>query len=156
MVVCGVVWVSVGELPTGCGGMSGFPRIGHVKVTIDDKGRVTLPRKLRDYYARKSGGEVVLYPNRQGLMGCTDEELDAIEAPWASNQIPVGDDVLAEKAFNKINEVFSRAVTCQIDKSGRIRIPPELRVDLKLKGQVVIMGWLRGFRIANVQSGETE
>lgn len=104
---------------------------GQFNHTIDAKGRLIIPSKLRE----KLGNEFVL---TKGLDGClyaypTDE--------WQKFEEKLNTLPIANKAARTFKRFFiSGAVDCEIDSQGRILIPAILREAAGLEKDVVVIG----------------
>ena len=104
---------------------------GEFKHSIDDKGRVILPAKLREHL----GERVVI---SRGLDPClyiyTTEGWDAFAAKL--DALP-----LLDTRSRKIHQYFmSGAVDCDLDKQGRIVVPPNLRKILGNEKELTLVG----------------
>ena len=104
---------------------------GEFKHSIDDKGRVILPAKLRE----NLGERVVI---SRGLDPClyiyTTEGWDAFAAKL--DALP-----LLDTRSRKIHQYFmSGAVDCDLDKQGRIVVPPNLRKILGNEKELTLVG----------------
>ncbi len=117
--------------------------IGEYSLTIDDKGRLSIPVKFRD---QLKGKAVVT----RGL----DNSLFLYSVPeWQK---------LAEKLSNlpisKANtRAFSRlmlagAMDCELDKTGRIILPDYLRNFAKIQKKVVVAGLYNRLEIWNEEA----
>lgn len=105
--------------------------MGEFKHSIDDKGRVILPAKLRD----KLGERVVI---SRGLDPClyvyTMEE-------WEKFVQKLDTLPLLDQRSRKIHQYFmSGAVECDLDKQGRIVVPPNLRSILGEEKELTLVG----------------
>jgi MraZ protein len=105
--------------------------LGEYEHSLDDKGRLTIPAKLRQEF---SDGLVVT----RGLDGClfiyTFQGFDAYVATL--NQLPP--DKRSSRSFTRF--VFSGANKLVPDKQGRILLPASLRDFAGLDSEVVIIG----------------
>lgn len=113
---------------------------GEYNHSIDDKGRVILPAKLRE----NLGERVVI---SRGLDPClyvyTVEEWDSFEAKLDNLSL------INEKS-RKIHQFFmSGAVDCDLDKQGRIVVPPNLRAVLGEGKELTLVGEGRRIEIWN-------
>ncbi len=104
---------------------------------FDDKGRLTLPARLRNCF---SAEQVRVLPGFDGnyLVVMSDEKFqETIVGPIFSTPQAMFDKVKRELA----RKLIAPAVPTQIDGSGRINIPLELRKDCKLlnKGDVLLV-----------------
>lgn len=112
---------------------------GNFSRTIDEKQRLAIPKRLRD--ALQSPGTDVpvaaLYaaPGTDGSLALYTEESFARLAEQLSASPPTGQDVLA---FSRL--FFSQAQRLEIDRQGRIRIPPELVTFAKIEKEVMLVG----------------
>ena len=109
---------------------------GHFEHAIDDKGRTSLPARFRDVLAATGDARLVVTP----ALGdhCLDvypvkawEELEAKLA--ALNAFDA--EVIEFRRF-----YVSAAVECELDKQGRILVPPSLREHAELAKDVVWAG----------------
>lgn len=109
---------------------------GHFEHSIDDKGRTSLPARFRDVLGTASDFRLVLTP----ALGdpCLDvypmrawEELEAKLA-----QLNAFDPQVIE--FRRF--YVSAAVECELDKQGRILVPPSLREHASLTRTVMWLG----------------
>ena len=110
--------------------------IGEYEHTIDAKGRISMPAKIR-----KDMGETFIVT--KGLDGClfafSQEEWLNFETKLKS--LPLSD----KNARNFVRFFLAGATECEIDKQGRFLIPANLRVAAKLEKETIIIGvgtWL--------------
>lgn len=105
--------------------------IGEYNHTLDSKGRLIMPSKFRE----SLGYEFVM---TKGLDNCLfvypKEEWKILEEKLKSLPLTNKD----ARAF--IRFFFSGATECNLDKQGRVLIPPNLRTHSKLKKDAVIIG----------------
>lgn len=105
--------------------------IGEYNHTIDEKGRIIIPAKIRD----SLGENFVL---TKGLDGCLfaygKEEWENLEEKLKS--LPLG----SKEARSFQRYFFSGATLVSYDKQGRIVIPSKLREHATLDKEVVIVG----------------
>lgn len=138
-----------------------FPR------TIDEKQRLSIPKRLRDAFAKDSAGRgpgssptsttatasgedahdgveqpgteetpaLYVAPGTDGSLALYTEESFARLAERLSNSPPTGQDV---RAFSRL--FYSQAQRLELDRAGRIRIPPELVKLAGLEKDVVLVG----------------
>jgi MraZ protein len=105
---------------------------GEYEHTIDDKNRLTLPSRFRDAFA----GGVVL---TRGLDQC----LDAFpRADWnalvEARLAPL--DPFSKQARDLKRFFFSAAADAELDKQGRVLVPPSLARHARLGREVVVAG----------------
>ncbi len=104
---------------------------GEYAHTIDDKGRFTMPTKLRDAF--RDGFYIT-----RGLDGCLNmydsEQWKVFETKLAS--LPT----TSKSARDFVRFFVSGAVDSAYDKQGRVLLPPNLREYAKLDKDIVIAG----------------
>ena len=105
--------------------------IGEYEHTIDVKGRLSMPSKLR-----RDMGEAFIVT--KGLDGClfafSQEEWKNFETKLKS--LPLSD----KNARNFVRFFLAGATECEIDKQGRFLIPSNLRQAANLEKDAVIIG----------------
>jgi len=104
--------------------------IGEYRHSLDDKNRLTIPSKLRDELKH----DFIL---TRGLDGCLfiypKDEWENIISKY--RELPNTKD-----ARNFMRFFLSGAVTCDLDKQGRINIPQPLKEHASLNKDCVIIG----------------
>lgn len=105
--------------------------IGEYEHTIDAKGRLSMPAKLR-----RDMGEAFIVT--KGLDGClfafSNEEWMNFESKLKS--LPLSD----KNARNFVRFFLAGATECELDKQGRFLIPNNLRKSANLDKEAVIIG----------------
>ena len=105
--------------------------IGEYEHTIDAKGRLSMPAKLR-----RDMGEAFIVT--KGLDGClfafSQDEWKNFETKLKA--LPLSD----KNARNFVRFFLAGATECEIDKQGRFLIPGNLREAAKLEKEAVIIG----------------
>lgn len=105
--------------------------IGEYEHTIDTKGRLSMPSKLR-----RDMGEAFIVT--KGLDGClfafSQDEWKNFETKLKA--LPLSD----KNARNFVRFFLAGATECEIDKQGRFLIPGNLREAAKLEKEAVIIG----------------
>ena len=105
--------------------------MGEYNHSIDAKGRMIVPSKFRE----QLDNEFVITKGFDGcLYGYTMEECANIEEKFKT--IPL----TSKDARKFLRFFFSGAATCEVDKQGRILIPPTLREYAGLDKEVVTAG----------------
>ncbi len=105
--------------------------MGEYNHSIDAKGRVIIPSKFRE----QLNNEFVITKGFDGcLYGYTMEEWGNIEEKFKSVTLTSKD------ARKFLRFFFSGAATCEVDKQGRILIPPTLREYAGLDKEIVTAG----------------
>lgn len=105
--------------------------IGEYLHTIDAKGRVIIPSKFRDELGEK-------FIVTKGLDNCL---FVYPESEWKTfenklKQLPL----TSRDARAFVRLFFSGATECELDKQGRITIPPNLREHARLDKDTVLIG----------------
>ena len=105
--------------------------IGEYEHSVDAKGRVIMPAKLREDIGEK-------FIVTKGLDGClfaySKEEWNNFEEKLKT--LPLTN----KNARDFVRFFLSGAVECEIDKQGRFLIPTNLRETASLQKEVVIIG----------------
>ena len=105
---------------------------GEYEHTIDDKNRLTLPARFRETFA----GGVVL---TRGLDQCLDvfprSDWDSLVEARLAPLDPFSKEARDLKRF-----FFSAAADAELDKQGRVLVPPALARHAKLVREVVVAG----------------
>ena len=105
--------------------------IGEFEHTLDAKGRISMPAKLK----KDIGDSFIL---TKGLDGClfafSMEEWSNFETKLKT--LPLSD----KNSRNFVRFFLSGATECEIDKQGRFLIPNNLRETANLKKEAVIIG----------------
>jgi len=109
---------------------AGIQFSGEFEHSVDAKGRVTLPAKLRDGL-----GEVVFLT--RGLDGCL---FLYSEPRWRAITENVGKLSLTKRTARVFARMIFAGTGCEVDRAGRILIPSGLRSFARIKSQVVIVG----------------
>ena len=107
---------------------------GRYEHTIDTKGRISIPSKFREILGKKYGDRLVITNFDHCLIAFPCEE-------WSVLEQKVGSFSLVRKETSAFFRFFySSAVDCDIDKQGRLLIPPSLRDYANLQKDVVLVG----------------
>ena len=105
--------------------------IGEFEHSLDAKGRLIMPAKLRETIGDK-------FVVTKGLDGC----LFAFSlTEWANFEEKLKSLPLSNRSSREFTRFFlSGATECEIDKQGRFLIPTNLRESANLQKEVVIIG----------------
>lgn len=102
---------------------------------MDDKQRVTIPKELRAAWGDVKGGVFYVAPGTDGSLAIYDEPSFVRLADRLATASPTGRDV---RAFGRL--FYAQARRSEIDKQGRLRIPPELSQWAALENEMVLVG----------------
>ena len=114
---------------------------GQYEHTIDPKGRVSIPSKFREVLAAKGDGRLVITHFDNHLMAYPFDEWRGFEEKMAALPSP------NDEGASFIRYLVAGAVDCEVDKQGRVLIPPPLRDSGGLTSEVVLAGALKKFEI---------
>lgn len=108
---------------------------GSFQFTIDAKGRVSIPSRFREILTERYEEKLVVTNDLDNcLVAFPFEEWSLIEQKIRDLPSSAPD----VKAFMRF--IYSRATECELDRQGRVLIPPPLREYAQLKRDVVIVG----------------
>ena len=105
--------------------------IGEYEHTLDAKGRLSMPAKLR-----KDMGETFIVT--KGLDGClfAFSQTEWLNFEQKLKSLPLSD----RNARNFVRFFLAGATECEIDKQGRFLIPNNLRIAANLEKETIIIG----------------
>ena len=115
---------------------------GSFEHSVDSKGRVSVPARFRDILAERYEGKLVLTMDYDKcVMAYPLEEWERVEekikaAPQSQKEVK-----------DYMRYVFSNAAECELDKQGRILIPPSLREGARISKAVIVVGMLNKMEI---------
>ncbi len=102
---------------------------------LDEKLRVAIPKNLRDALCCPPGGGLYVTRGTDGSLTLyTDDAFESLRQRLAQSP-PTRVDV---RAFSRL--FYGQAQHVELDRQGRIRIPPELAMLAKLQSEVVLVG----------------
>lgn len=122
---------------------------GSFEHSIDAKGRVSVPSKFRDILSERYDGKLVLAMDfDQCLTAYPLEEWEKIEEKIK------GLPMMQKEVKDFMRFVFSTATECELDKQGRILIPPPLRERARINKNVVMVGIINKIEIWDTKAWE--
>ncbi len=108
---------------------------GSYRRSMDEKGRLALPKQLRDAIGFPEKSSLFITPGTDlSLAIYTSEVLEELGQTLAQNS-PVA---VENRAFSRL--FYAQAQPAEIDRQGRLRVPPELAKLSKLTSEVVVLG----------------
>lgn len=111
--------------------------------TIDEKGRITFPARLREILGEKYGRKVVLTNWAEYVLLVPFEEWRVIEEKAATHS-------LIDRQTREFHRYFiSGAVDCTFDAQWRLLVPPELRRHGRLEKDIALVGMVKTIEIWN-------
>lgn len=116
---------------------------GRTALSLDAKGRFAVPARHREKLMVSCGGRVVLtqYPFDPCLALYAEPEWERIAEQVAS----LSDASAVERQLKRL--FLGQAVEMELDGSGRILVPPELRVLIGLDRKAMLIGVMRRFEL---------
>lgn len=112
---------------------------GSHQLTIDEKGRLAIPARYRQELAESCNSQLFI---TRGHNPCL-EIYPAHEFKRVADQIEAMED--QDEAELAKGVFIGAAFETEIDKQGRVLLPPMLRKQAKLNGSAVLMGQIRRF-----------
>ncbi|MDR3201265.1 MAG: division/cell wall cluster transcriptional repressor MraZ [Spirochaetales bacterium] len=113
---------------------------GEFGVAMDEKGRLLIPAKLRSQIAGN-----ILWATKgpdDNLWLYTPEEWEVFSGKVMSNMSP-----FSEEDRETYRHIIAPSQELEIDKIGRILIPPSLKVHAELKKEAVVLGVIKFIEI---------
>lgn len=105
--------------------------LGEYQHSLDTKGRLTIPSRLRDGLGERfvvtKGLDTCLFVYPLAEWASLEEKLRSLPLTRAD-------------ARSFVRLLFSGAIECELDKQGRILLPPNLRNHARLEKDVYLLG----------------
>ena len=122
---------------------------GAFRRSLDDKGRVAIPRRMRTALSSTETVTVYVAPGTDGCLAVYSEEAFKVLGERLGAGSPNGADV---RAFSRL--FYARAQSMEVDSQGRMRIPPELKQVAMLGSEVMVVGVRDHLEIWNLEKWE--
>ena len=103
--------------------------------SVDEKLRVAIPKGLREILGCSEGGGLYLTPGTDGSLAIYTEEALGQLGDRLAQASPTQQSV---RAYMRL--FYARAQRVELDRQGRIRIPPELAELAELSKDVLLLG----------------
>ncbi len=115
---------------------------GSFEHSVDSKGRVSVPSKFRDILSERYDGRLVLTMDLDRCLTVYPlEEWERLEEKIKS--LPT----MQKEVKDFMRFFFSSATECELDKQGRILIPPALRERAGINKSVTLVGIINKIEI---------
>lgn len=108
---------------------------GSYSRSLDEKLRIAIPKEIRDVLTLQPGGAMYVAPGTDGSLVLFTEAEFARFAQRLEASSPTQQNV---RAFMRL--FYAQAHRVEVDKQGRVRIPPELAERAQLKKDVMLLG----------------
>ena len=120
--------------------------------SIDAKGRVSLPARFRDAVMADRGGQLVLTPSP------FDPCLHLYPlATWEEFEQKISELSTLDANIVRFRRLYvSAAIECELDRAGRVLVPPHLREKAELSKDVVWAGMGRLIEVWSKARWDTE
>ncbi len=123
---------------------------GRFDHTIDSKGRISIPSKFRELLKENYDGKLMVTNFDGCLYAYPSDEWHILEDKLSRLS-------MLKKKVKSFQRFFASAVAeCNIDKLGRVLIPPTLREYAELERDVVVIGVLKRIEIWSKEKWKAE
>ena len=112
--------------------MPSFAFRGGPVLTLDAKGRITVPARYRDVLVSTVGGQMVVAKNPAGCLTLYPKPV------WETFEAELARLPMKYEAWRRL--YIGSATDVEIDAASRVLVPPELRAWAGLEREVVFMG----------------
>ena len=113
--------------------------IGISALTLDGKGRMTVPARHRDLLAAQGGGRLTLTKSPEGCL------LMFAEPQWQEFHAKIAALPMSAQGWKRI--YLGHATEAEIDATGRVLIAPELRAAAHIERDVDLIGMGSHFEV---------
>ena len=104
-------------------------------VSVDAKGRVSIPARFREYLSAKYGDQVVLLGKDGCIFAYPVEEWKRRFSEKLSEL-----STSTKEVRRTLRRLYGRAESCEFDRQGRILLPAKLRTSSSIEKEAVIVG----------------
>ena len=123
---------------------------GRFEVSIDDKGRISVPSRFRDTLRERYDDRLIVTNFDDCLVAYPYSEW--VELEKKASQLSM----VKREAKSFLRFFVSGATECTLDKQGRVLLPPVLREYAELEKDIVIAGMLSKIEIWSKDRWERE
>lgn len=113
--------------------------VGEFEHAIDGKNRITIPSEWRFH----EEAEFFLMPNSNQTF------LKVMPRQEMNRIIAKADTLTGQQRRDFLDTIGAGSRRCVLDKAGRIVVPPDFAKDLRLSGNVMLVGAMQTFNIWN-------
>lgn len=118
--------------------------------TLDEKGRLSVPARLRDVLKTKYDGRLIVTNLPTCLAAYPLDEWRELEESFGNFKLAPPEVVSFQRYF------LAGGIECNMDSHGRILLPANLREDAGISKEVVLSGMIKYFEIWNKGSLDEE
>ncbi len=120
-------------------------------VSVDAKGRVSIPARFREYLSAAFGDQIVLLGKDDCIFAYPLEE-------WRRrfSEKLRGLPTSRKEVRRYLRRIYGQAQSCEFDRQGRILLPASLRENLGIEKQAVIAGIENRLEIWDPEKWEKE
>jgi MraZ protein len=122
---------------------------GHSTHTLDEKGRVSIPAKIRSVLTVLNASSLVLVPWNDHLRAYPEDE-------WAKYEDRLLGDGVKKGMGRLLRALVNNSITTSVDKQGRLLISSIHREKLNFKKELVVAGNVHWFEFWDPQVYEKE
>lgn len=117
---------------------------GSSAITLDAKGRVSIPTRHRDALQNQADGKLTLTRHPDGCL------LMYPRPVWEERRAQIARFPMSARALQRL--LLGNAQDVELDSAGRILIAPELRAAAGLKREVMLMGLGEHFELWDAEA----
>ncbi len=120
-------------------------------VSVDAKGRVSIPARFREYLSATYGDQIILLDMDGCIFAYPQEE-------WRRrfSEKFNGLQTHRDEVRRYIRSMYARATQCEMDRQGRILLPARLREGVGIEKEAVIVGLENKFEIWGREKWESQ
>ncbi|HEY0293710.1 MAG TPA: division/cell wall cluster transcriptional repressor MraZ [Bordetella sp.] len=117
---------------------------GSSALTLDTKGRISIPTRYRDALAEQAGGSLTLTRHPDGCL------LVYPRPEWEKKREQIAGFPMTARALQRL--LLGNAQDVELDGSGRVLIAPELRTAAGMTREVMLLGMGAHFELWDAAS----